>query len=61
MTEYISEGTGDHANNSFNDMVKNQVKASYGKYNDYKTVDWFIQAMTTKNWRFYYDGVNVVD
>ena len=61
MTEYISEGSGDHANKSFNDMVKNQVQPSYDDYKDYKTVDWFIQAMNNKNWKFYYDGVNIVD
>ena len=61
MTEYISEGSGEHANRSFNDMVKNQVRPSYDDYKDYKTVDWFIQAMINKNWKFYYDGVNVVD
>jgi len=57
MTEYISEGTGDKANSAFNAIVQGNTDP----YKDCKTVDWFIQAMTTKNWRFYYDGVHVVD
>ena len=52
MTEYISEGNGDHANNAFNKIVTNQATT----YEDCKTVDWFLQAMTNKNWKMYYDG-----
>lgn len=57
MTEYISEGSGDHANEAFNKMVKNQPTT----YDKCSTIDWFIQACNNKNWRFYYDGQNVVD
>ena len=57
MTEYISEGSGNHANSAFNAIVKGRSD----NYADCKTVDWFIQAMNNKNWKFYYDGVNVVD
>jgi hypothetical protein len=57
MTEYISEGSGNHANSAFNAIVKGQSD----EYSECKTVDWFIQAMNNKNWKFYYDGVNVVD
>lgn len=47
MTEYISEGSGDDANNAFNDMVK-------GKPTGYKkagTYDWYLQNMHHPHWK----------
>lgn len=57
MTEYISEGSGNHAISAFNNLVNGRTD----NYDKCKTVDWFMQAMNNKNWRFYYDGQNVVD
>lgn len=57
MTEYISEGSDAHANSAFNNLVDGNADS----YDKCKTVDWFIQAMNNKNWKFYYDGTNVVD
>ena len=47
MTEYISEGSGDDANNAFNNMVK-------GKPTGYKkagTYDWYLQNMHHPHWK----------
>ena len=47
MTEYISEGSGDHANDAFNAMVKGNSTS----YKDCKTIDWFIQTMSNPYWK----------
>lgn len=57
MTEYISEGSGDNAVNAIRDMIKGRPT----QYENASEVDWYMQAMNNKNWRFYYDGNNLVD
>lgn len=47
MTEYISEGSGDHANNAFNQLVKGQNT----NYENCKTTNWFVQVMTNPKWK----------
>lgn len=47
MTEYISEGSGNHANSAFNKIVKGQSDT----YKDCKVVNWFNQVMTNSNWK----------
>lgn len=57
MTEYISEGSGDDANDAINDML-------HGINNNYEhahEIDWFLQAMRNPNWKFYYNGDTLVD
>ena len=55
-TEYISEGSGDHANDAFNNMV-DDIASTYDKS---KTVDWFIQYLEHPKWKFYIDGENTI-
>ena len=57
MTEYISEGSGDRANNAFNNMVQGNAT----DYDKAKEIDWYIQAMTNSHWKFYYNGTNTVE
>lgn len=57
MTEYISEGSGNHSNSAFNNIVRGQSDS----YDKCKTVDWFLQFMTNKNWKMYYNSTNTVD
>lgn len=48
MTEYISEGEGSSAHNAFKAMVKDQTTT----YDGAKIVDWYVQNMVNKNWKF---------
>ena len=57
MTEYISEGNGDNAHDALVAMVNGNATT----YDNAKEIDWYIQAMNNTNWKFYYDGQNVVD
>ena len=52
MTEYISEGSGDDANDSFNNMVKDQPSS----YDAASKIEWFLQVMDNKNWKLYLDN-----
>ena len=58
MTEYISEGSGDHAHDAMVNML-------HGRSTDYKNaseIDWYIQAMKNINWNFYLpSGKTLVD
>jgi len=47
MTEYISEGSGDDANDAFNNMVKGKAT----KYKKAGTYDWYIQNLYHPNWK----------
>ncbi|WP_455060104.1 hypothetical protein [Prevotella pallens] len=47
MTEYISEGSGDDANDAFNNMVKGKPT----KYEKAGTYDWYLQNMYHPNWK----------
>lgn len=47
MTEYISEGSGNHANSAFNKIVKGNAD----DYDKCKIVNWFMQVMTNPNWK----------
>lgn len=49
MTEYISEGSGDRAH----DAMINMLNGNPTTYDSAKEVDWYIQAMTNKHWKFY--------
>ena len=51
MTEYISEGSGDTAHDAMIDMLQGRTTT----YKDAKQIDWFIQAMNSKNWKFYHN------
>ena len=57
MTEYISEGSGDHSNSAFNNIVDGLSDP----YEDCKTVDWFMQVMTNKYWKLYHTPNHVVE
>lgn len=58
MTEFISEGSGEEANQAMEDMI-NGVATTY---KEAKEVDWYIQAMNSKNWNFYLpSGKTLVD
>ena len=48
MTEYISEGEGDRAITAFNHIVRGEKS----DYNNYKIIDWYMQCMSNKNWKF---------
>lgn len=52
MTEYISEGSGDDANDSFNDMVKDRSSS----YDAASKIEWFLQVMDNNNWKLYLDN-----
>ena len=47
MTEYISEGSGDNANDAFNNMVKGKPT----KYEKAGTFDWYLQNLYHPNWK----------
>lgn len=48
MTEYISEGEGHKAIGAFSDMLQGVATT----YENAKEIDWYIQAMSNKNWKF---------
>lgn len=52
MTEFISEGSGDDANDSFNDMVKDRSSS----YDAASKIEWFMQVMDNNNWKLYLDN-----
>lgn len=52
MTEYISEGSGDHAHDALVDMIHGEPT----EYEDASMVDWYIQAMHNSNWNCYING-----
>lgn len=52
MTEFISEGSGDTARDAMNDMVRGRGTT----YKNASSVDWFMQVMENKNWKFYIDN-----
>ena len=52
MTEYISEGNGDHARDAMEDMVNGLAT----NYEDASQIDWYIQAMHNSNWNCYING-----
>lgn len=47
MTEYFSEGSGNDANDAFNNMVKGKPT----KYEKAGTFDWYIQNLYHPNWK----------
>jgi len=49
MTEYISEGEGHNAHDAFRDMLL----GNKNNYDNCKIVDWYMQALYNKNWKFY--------
>lgn len=49
MTEYISEGEGHDAFDAFRAMLKGQKS----NYDAAKIVDWYMQALYNKYWKFY--------
>ena len=51
MTEYISEGSGDDANGSFNDMV---VRDCGTDYVGSKVFEWYMQVMDHPSWKLFY-------
>jgi len=57
LSEFISEGSGDHAHDAMIDMV-NGNSTTYGGASE---IDWYLQAMYPKNWKLFYDGTNTVD
>lgn len=58
MTEYISEGSGDHAHDAMVDMLHGRVT----NYKNASEIDWYIQAMKNINWNFYLpSGKTLVD
>ena len=57
MTEYISEGSGDRANDAINALVQGNPTT----YSGASEVDWYIKAMSNPNWKFYIDGTNVME
>ena len=52
MTEYISEGSGDHAH----DALVNMIHGNTTNYDGASMVDWYIQAMHNSNWNCYING-----
>ena len=57
MTEYSSEGSGDNANDAFNDVIHGGTT----DYDGFKTFEWFLQVMDNPNWKLYVfddDGTN---
>lgn len=58
MTEYFAEGSGDNAH----DAVVNMVRGNPTTYKNAKQIDWYIQALKSNTWKFYYNGgQNLVD
>lgn len=57
MTEYISEGEGDHAYNAF----RNLISGTPTNYKEAKTVDWFMQVMSNPNWKLYTSSSTTID
>lgn len=57
MTEYISEGSGDDAHDALVAMVNGNPTTFGGAHE----IEWFVQAMQNKNWKFYYNGTTDVD
>lgn len=57
MTEYISEGSGDSARDAFQHLVRGEATT----YEHAKEIDWYMQAMTNPNWKFYYDSTNIIE
>ena len=55
-TEYISEGSGDTANNAFNNMVDDLPST----YKESKTVDWFLQYLEHPKWKLYINGEDTI-
>jgi hypothetical protein len=58
MTEFSSEGSGDKANNAFNDVIHDGGTTGY---KEFKTFEWFLQVMDNPNWKLYVfddDGTN---
>lgn len=49
MTEYISIGSGDSAHDAMVDMLNGRATT----YDAASEIDWYIQAMSNKNWKFY--------
>lgn len=58
MTEYISEGSGDNAHDAMVDMINGRAT----DYDAASEIDWYIQAMSNKNWKLYLpSGTTLVD
>lgn len=57
LTEYISEGSGDNANNAFNAMVDGNTTT----YEGAKTIDWFMQVMKNPNWKLNINASQTID
>ena len=57
MTEFISEGSGDNANNAFNAMVKGQST----NYKEASIVDWYMQVMTNPEWKLKINSTETTD
>lgn len=57
MTEYSSEGSGNTANDAFNDVIHGGTT----NYKEFRTFEWFLQVMDNPNWKLYVfddDGTN---
>ena len=52
MTEFISEGNGDHARDALEDMVNGRTT----NYEEASQIDWYIKAMHNPNWKCYING-----
>jgi len=55
MTEYFAEGSGDNAH----DAVVNMVRGKPTTYKNAKQIDWYMQALKSKTWKLYHNGVSV--
>jgi len=52
MTEIASDGSGDDANNAFNDVVDGRAS----NYDGLHIFEWFMQVMDNPNWKLYLDN-----
>ena len=52
MTEIASDGSGDDANNAFNDVVDGRAS----NYEGLHIYEWFMQVMDNPNWKLYLDN-----
>lgn len=52
MTEICSDGSGDDANNAFNDVVDGRAS----NYDGLHIYEWFMQVMDNPNWKLYLDN-----
>jgi hypothetical protein len=57
MTEYISQGSGDDANDAMNAILNGRSTG----YEEAFEIDYYMQPMLSKNWKIYKDGVNLID